>query len=1306
MMKKHIWITLLLAIVFALLISGAVFAEGEEPPATPAAEEPAGVVEVQAVVETPVGTIGEEPAVDLPEEQEELPEAEIILVDDQGEALVMASQESADKINSADPRWIVGTTWYSVVADEASCYPGTSVLAGTCFVETGDFITFSINKMADTGMPTDGKLFVEAGTYTENVVIDGTRSLLSGLIGVDGSALTTINGNINITNNINGFILSGFTINGGISILDSSGTLLLEDLDVRNTSGTGIVIGEQSKFHTGAAMLKDVRSNENSSHGATLFATGNINVSNSSFDGNGGNGLRVESIAGTITLKGVTASRNTQRGIYNVNIGFTKTFTLQHIQVNDNGLHGVDVGKNTATGAFIADTVYALNNNTSGTTTPPIEAFKLTTNGAVTLKNVFIDNTANGDGLNLIHSSTTPVVLQNFVSRNNGKVGIRISSYGNISLTSVKSTANGTDGLRIRNYGTSATGTIAITSPTTAGAAGANDFSSNGGFGLDLQSDIPVNITLSNLNANGNGKEGLYVLTSGNLTISKTLPNWVNGFNDNGDNGIYTRVDGSVSLGQCEASGNGKSGVYFNNTAKTATVTGGRFDNNGDHGLYIISSGNVVLTDISSVSDNDADRSGAYYGIYIDSSANVIIRNTSKTASTSVGGNSGSGVSINNTGSVSITGVSAWMNGGDGVYIGNRVWPGGMPVTLTRIESIFNTGHGVYAYTAGSVTMQDIFTAENTSHGLQINGCVDDGSGGCLNLANVTLKGSSNAFSNNGQAGLEIRTKGSVNLSHVDVYGNDAGGVKIINTFNGSSTVTIGGKDSSKIDSNMGYGLWVESGGMIIVRNLTVQNTTDFFFGPHGAVHLTNKGPAKKGVTLGDVEIYNNEKTGLYINSDGPVSLQGVSSSYNSITSGWIDVNSSTNGVRERLSGYWGNEDRWHFNGESGSAYTITLTSSAFKPMLSLEDEWGNQLEMDENLDGDGTAVISFSPASDGEYILRVQASDWGLGVYELTFGGDIYDALYFSPFTGASIFTPAGVNISSSKTTFSDFGGNNADGLYVSSGASVTLVNVGANDNYYKGVYVEAPNGNASLGNNHPTRISTFFGNGAQGVMIISGGTITLNNRLMAIGNGNEGFYLVNNTALTPKTITIKDVQSIGNSSTGIVVRSLGNISMTNVEASGNAQIGASLDTEGNVSILGINAFSNNSEQGLNVAASGTISISGVFAEYNGSNGLEVESRGDSKTVMLKNTVLRWNGSDGLDLSARGKVTIDGLQSLMNQGSGFVLDPSYSGVSTLIKNSVFMGNDEYGIRIAFNTYTMTNTYYLANNQGGIYLYK
>jgi len=1322
-MKYKAGLISLMAIMAALLVSGTVFAEGEQPPAapsecgeciaqvppqtaplleeTPAAEETTNGIEVDdPSAGLPAAAVEETSASSAPVQEQQ---ADIVIVDDAGDPLDMASQASAEKISNADPRWKVGTQWYSVVADEGSCYPGTSVADDTCFVETGSFITFAINKMTDTGMPTDGKLFVEAGEYTEDVVIDSTRSLLSGLIGVDGSALTTINGNISITDNINGFTLSGFTvINGGISILNSTGALLLEDLNVSDAPGTGIVIGTDSNFHQGAATLKDVRVNGNTSHGATIFTTGNISVTNSSFDDNGGDGLRVESNAGTITLKGISASRNDARGIYNVNFGFSKTFTLQHVQVNDNGLYAVDVGKNTATGAFIADMVYAQNNNTS-LYTGAIMGFKVTTNGAITLKNILVESTANGDGIALIHNSATPIVLQNVVSRFNDKTGIVIGTDGNVSLTSVKSTNNGADGIKVTNYGPGDKGTITITSPASAGSAGANEFSNNVGNGLDLRSNNTI--TLTNLDASGNGKDGLYAWTTGNLTISKNLPNWANGFANNGQNGIYLRVDGNVSLGYCQAISNANSGIYFNNQAKTVTVTGGSFDTNGDHGLYINASGNVVLADIISASDNDWDRSGSYYGIYIGGTpTGMTLKNASKIAMTNVGNNSGNGLNINTTGSVSITGLSAWQNGGDGLYINNRVWPGGKTVSLTRVESIFNPGYGVYVYTAGSVSMQDIFIAENNSNGMYISACVEDGSGGCLNLAQVTLKGSNNAFSNNEQSGLEIRTKGSVNLSHVDVYGNDAGGVWIINAYKGSSPVTIGGKASSKIDENIGFGLRIESGGLITVKNLTVQNTQDVFANVYGAVYLANKGLAKKGVTLTDVEIYNNEQTGLFIETDGPVSLQGVASSYNSITSGWITPSDSTNGVRERLSGYWDNMDQWHFNGVSSESYTISLTSTAFTPKLTLLDEWGSQIDMAEDLDFDGTVTLPFSPTSDGEYVLRVEAAGWGLGEYVLSFGGDIYNN-YFNnfPFSGAYIDTPAAVAVSSSKTTFSQFDSNNMDGLYINSGASVSLLNLAATDNYSTGIYVSAPNGNVSLGNNHATRLSYFIGNGSRGITLSSGGTITLNNRLAAFNNGDGGFYLNNDTAITPKAITIRGVTANDNSGSGIRAYSDGTITLINVTASYNAVGGTDLQTLGNVVISGNNVFSGNSGKGLYIYTSGATSISGLLAENNGLKGLHVESLVAGKTVQVKNSVLRFNGDTGLAINALGKITLDGVQSLRNNGSGVDIEPN--GVQSLIRNSVMMGNTENGLRVQTGFYSLVNSLYFGNVGQNIYLY-
>lgn len=1455
-MKKLFWLSCAAAAVSLLLMSGAVFAEGGEPPAaapecvdcgSPAlteapADDPAVVgntpdsdlqyinLDEDDPAEASVEGTEPEPSGDpqasaaqvtsdekAPDAAEEL---EIVLLNAQGEPLDMASQETAEVMALPDPYFFIGGVRHS-------------------HSSLSDALTdiTNLNKLPDLGI-----IYYENGTYSEAINIDGVGSILSGLKGIvseNGSEFTIINNNVTLNGLTAGFTLKGFTINGVVSIVNNTGAIVLEDLDVSNPAGIGIVIGSEASTHKGSATLKNVKSHHNSSHGATIFAdgnisvtnsslnfngtdttpgdglwvessagtitiqdvitaentgigirseefkkgatlkrvvanvngsggisllkgagsilledleasgnsgtgivigekntfhigaitlrnvkvnenpisngatifaTGNIAVSNSSFDDNGGNGLRVESSAGSITLKGITASLNDARGIYNLN-AFTKTFTLQHVQANNNGLHGLDLGFShstlgTATGAFIADTVYLRNNNTSGTTTPPIEGFKLTTNGAVTLKNILIEGTTNGSGLNLLHYSTTPVLLQNVISRGNGKIGLSIGTRGNVSLTSVKSTDNGTDGTRITNWGPDGIGTITITSPASAGTAGANDFSSNDGIGLYLASN--KNITLANLDVSKNGLDGLVAITAGNLAISKTLPNWINGFNGNeGGSGILSRAEGNVSLGYCEASGNANSGGYFNITAKSATVIGGRFDNNGDNGLYIKVSGNVLLADIESASNNDWDASGDYEGIKIEGATNVTLKNASKTASTAIGGNSGNGLSIISTGSVSITGVNAWSNGGDGLDISNRVWPYGKPVTLSRIESIFNTaGNGINVYTAGSVSMQDIFTAENSAHGLQIDACVTDGFGGCLNIANVTLKGSNNAFSNNAGAGLDISTKGSVNLSHLDVYGNDAGGVKIFNALNGTSPVTIGGKVSSKIDANMNYGLWVESRGAITVKNLIVQNTTEFGYGPNGAVHLSNKGPAKMGVTLSDVEIINNEQTGLFINTDGLVSLLGVTSSYNSITSGWIDEDNSTNGVRERLSGYWENEDRWHFNGESGDTYTITLTSSAFAPMLVLEDASGMILNADENLDGNGTAAIALTLLSDGEYVLRVQSRDWGMGVYQLTFGGGIYDALNNHPFSGAAIYTPMSVKVSSSKTMFSSFDGNNGDGLYVSidsSGlGSVSLTNAGADNNNYNGVSILAPNGNVSLSNNH-ARVSGFSWNGFQGVKIVSGGAITLNNRLLAIGNGREGFYLDNHSALAAKAITIKNVQAWFNGRTGLTANSLGSISVTSLDASGNGENGASLSTLGNVVLLGSNVFSGNHEQGLYVAASGIVSINGVLAEGNDGVGLDIQSNGIGKTVLVKNTLLRFNGDTGLVVNAQGAVTLDYVQSVLNDGSG--VDLNDNGVAVLIKNSVMMGNGGNGLRVEQGLYSLVNSLYYGNSSQNIYLY-
>jgi hypothetical protein len=494
----------------------------------------------------------------------------------------------------------------------------------------------------------------------------------------------------------------------------------------------------------------------------------------------------------------------------------------------------------------------------------------------------------------------------------------------------------------------------------------------------------------------------------------------------------------------------------------------------------------------------------------------------------------------------------------------------------------------------------------------------------------------------------------------------------------------------------------VESKGLIPLKNLSVENNYDLT--NSGAVSLSNDDIGSiKGVTLVDVWILGNEKTGLYIRSNGPVALLGVESSYNSIYTGWIDEDSSNNGVIERLSGYWGSEgDDWHFEGEFGDAYTIMLTSDAFTPVLVLMDEWGNWLEWDDNLDEDGKAEVVFSPSYTGDYILRVSASGWGEGVYELTFGGTAVDWLAGSAFYGANIYTPSTIRVSSGKSVFSNFDGNNALGAYFESGSTVLVSNAGASGNHEHGLMILAQS-NVAIGNTHITLMSAFNANGANGIHVESTGSITLNNRIRVNGNALDGIYLSTSSSIL-KAITVRGVTASGNGGNGVYLDSSGNITLAGVETNDNTNNGVNAQSDAGIfTISGFNIFSLNHAAGLIYDVMGSVNISGVTAEDNIENGITGISRTVGAPVLIRSSLLRWNGGDGLNLNSQGNITLDGVQSLMNGGDG--VDVVATGITTIIKNSAFMGNDGYGIRVLGGYYTITNSFYLANNSGGIYLY-
>ena len=244
----------------------------------------------------------------------------VVLSDANGDAIDLASQESAKKIVSGDPWWMVGTTKYMVVLDAGDCPDGT--LDSTCWANAKP-IEHALYLIESEGwIPSDGKLYVEAGDYTDTVMIDGSSGNLStfkGLVGA-GSGTVTLTGSISISNTTAGFTLSGFSVLGSVTLDGNSGSLYVDDLYIQNDSGDGLTVSN----HNGSVTVTNVQSRDNKGDGAridnTAASKGAVTITNSSFDYNDDEndltwnvGLYINT-NGPVTLDGVATSRNNGNG--------------------------------------------------------------------------------------------------------------------------------------------------------------------------------------------------------------------------------------------------------------------------------------------------------------------------------------------------------------------------------------------------------------------------------------------------------------------------------------------------------------------------------------------------------------------------------------------------------------------------------------------------------------------------------------------------------------------------------------------------------------------------------------------------------------------------------------------------------------------------------------------------------------------------------------------------------------------------------------------------------------------------------
>ena len=346
-------------------------------------------------------------------------------------------------------------------------------------------------------IPSDGKIYVESGLYTESVTINGANpnmSTLKGLIGVNGSAVTTISGVVTISNLTTGFTLSGFTINNQLIINGNTGTLILEDLDVNYTATVNYPISVTN--HNGSVIVKQVKSSGNrySNRIDNTAGTGNITILQSAFDNNNpaspgsyAYGLHLYS-KGTITLDGVSASHNNGNGIFVAQGGaltIKNSVFSNNYATPDNFLGGYGVYAEVSKAITISQ-VIANNNEQAG--------LYLFTPMAVTLTDVSANyNLKNGVQIEAA-SGFGAVKVSYSAFKDNDNNGLLIEAKGPVTLTSIFASLNTFSGVVVDNCqwngGTSAcdgTGSVIVTSVAAKGSSFANAFLNNSQYGIKHQ---------------------------------------------------------------------------------------------------------------------------------------------------------------------------------------------------------------------------------------------------------------------------------------------------------------------------------------------------------------------------------------------------------------------------------------------------------------------------------------------------------------------------------------------------------------------------------------------------------------------------------------------------------------------------------------------------------------------------------------------------------------------------------------------------------------------------------------------------
>ena len=1346
-------ISIVLAMLLSLMIFGGVLAEGEEPPIVePVAETtvitatqedepiPDDLQPVDTVVEPiledgvePVTTteiIGEEAAESLVEPTVEgeiavdlvalTAEAETVgieLVNDTGELIEMASQESADLLSGGDPYWYIGTTKYMSLPLAGVCPAGT--LGTTCWLSANPIAT-ALDKIDDGLLPTDRKLYVEYGTYNEDVTINGSDPILTQLTGLIGLAnpsglYPTIGGFVYVHDTTKGFTLSGFNIissegpSGIVRMINNTGPLVLSDLRVDNGTGPGIVVSG----HTGAVTLSKVISTDNFGSGASIenvSAVFPVTVTHSEFnhnnDGGGtvtSNGLWIYS-KGPVTLNYISGSTNDGRGLY---VDTDKTLTIKNSTFNNNyGApadpvrgYGVWVWTNYPTNHIILENVHADHNSASG--------FYIINGGNLSAKNIGAAYNA-GSGAFFHSYGTASFTNTSFID--NGSDGLGVEANKNITVNNIIARLNGGFGVYLDTCLESGGVCQGLGSVSVSGSQ-PNEFIDNGSFGLQILASGAVSLT--NFEASDNGQRGVYIRNSydgisAGVTIKANYTplfgTFTNVLHNNFSHGMVVSSNGTISVDKVLSLNNGGDGINLNNTsaitAKTlvllnseawgnassgfelyslgsVTVTNCSAHDNSSSGLYINNSagvGNITVgaSTIKNMTGNPRsleiytkgiinihhlDGSNSTFGAYLNNSSATSAKSVTVSDSIFSETINGSGLEVWSAGTITLKNIVANENKSKGVYIRNEYAATPQGIILNNIEAKDNQSIGIDIETLGHITAANIRSLGNGGDGFSANTCQYTGSE-CLGIGNVVISGTWNEFSGNASYGIFITSGGNVSISNFEVVHNTYG-IYVYNNYIGESGSITFNAASGKYNSVR----WNEANGILLASygTLSLSRTISDDNSGYGASLSNENALTPKNVTVIDCSFSHNQNDGLKIHSKGTVTLKGVTIVGNSRYDTAIY---SGNTAADYLSdeGYMYDGGMWEsywFWYSGGGNINIQLRSTEFIPLLYLYDENGYMLKWDANSgDLNDAYITAYTPPAVGNYRIEIASKDSGYGRYEVALNNPIgsitHSYLYTYGLYVDNTYGTGDVIIQPLGVKINKFNHNSYVGAEVYSNGNIVLASAEAHYNFYTGFSLA--NHGAPTPKNITITKTTANHNYRDGLNAFSLGVISWNSG-GASDNRNSGSSLNNGGAVLPKTISVFNAVFDSNQ-TGLNIYSRGNITVSNVSACGND------DTWGHGLYIDTCAWSGGACTGI-----GSVTVSGKYGgkgyNENGHGGMSISAVGD---IRVQNTEALSNGAAGAYLyndytNSVGAVFVTGTSASLSSfsenlgGDGFVIN-------------------------------------------------